>query len=119
MFSILSHLPKSRNLPFARALVDAFCRQPPADPAAAAAGLKVRITQAWIEQATIGIDALIEFRSALHRWQAQGHVGEAEFQAELLRLHQANFGDFFDNLMAVALVVEVTDGMRAGEGGPL
>ena len=110
--SILQRFTHSTNghRPFARAFVEAFCPErftPQDDPQ-----FKIRLTQAWIEQATIGIDALINFRSALHRWQACGSIPDKELAAELEHLHQANFGDWFDYLMAIALVQEIVELLR-------
>lgn len=80
-----------------RAFVQAFCPEtlPPHFPRS--------LTLAWIEQATVGIDALITFRSALHRWLAAGCIPDAEFVQEAERLDLANLDGWFEHLLALAL----------------
>ena len=70
------------------------------------------LTQLWSLKATEAIGALIDFRSAIHRWQANGKVDDQEFVAELQRLDDAGLADWTDELIALATVancgVEVT-----------
>lgn len=83
----------------ARAFLEAFTD---ADQPLASAN----VTLAWIEQASVAIDTLITFRSALHRWHARGQVPDAEFVTEAERLRLARLAGWFDHLMAVGLTAE-------------
>ena len=62
------------------------------------------ITQMWSLKASEAINTLIDFRSAIHRWQANGKVDDQEFVTELQRLDDAGLADWTDELIALATV---------------
>jgi len=62
------------------------------------------LTQLWSLKASEAIGALIDFRSAVHRWQAAGRVNEAEFTAELQRLEDCGLAGWTDELIAAAML---------------
>lgn len=66
--------------------------------------LKLNITQAWSLRASEAIQTLIDFRSNVHRWQAQGQVSDKEFVAEVQRLADAGLEDWADDLISLAVV---------------
>lgn len=63
---------------------------------------QTNITQAWSLRTSEAIKALIDFRSAIHRWLAVGYVSDAEFVAELERLEDAGLGVWAEELIALA-----------------
>ena len=67
------------------------------------------ITDHWSEQATIAIDALIEFRSICHRWHAGGQIVCDELLAIAERLELARLGAWFDHIVCVALVAQMIE----------
>jgi hypothetical protein len=81
----------------ARAFVVAFCPDNP----------QQNITQLWSLKASEAIQTLIEFRSAVHRWQAAGRVDSAEFVAEVQRLDDAGLAEWLDELIGLATVASV------------
>ncbi len=91
---------KTPLLPAHRAFLEAFISDPDQPPTS------TNITTAWIEQASVAIDALIEFRSAVHRWRARGQVPDSEFVTEAERLRLAKLAGWFDHLMAVGLTAD-------------
>jgi hypothetical protein len=60
------------------------------------------ITQLWSLKASEAIGVLIDFRSVVHRWQAQGRVDDTEFVAEVQRLEDAGLSPWLDELIALA-----------------
>lgn len=62
----------------------------------------VNLTQMWSLRSSATIGALIDFRSALHRWQAAGRIDSAEFIGEAQRLTDAGLATWFDELIALA-----------------
>ena len=58
------------------------------------------ITHAWSLKTSEAIGALIDFRSAIHRWQAAGKVNEAEFAAGVQALEDAGLAGWIDELIA-------------------
>ncbi len=61
------------------------------------------ITQFWSLQTSATIAALIDFRSALHRWQAAGRIDSAEFVTEAQRLEETGLSPWFDELVGLAI----------------
>lgn len=87
-----------------RVFVVAFnVKQPPAN-----------ITEAWSLRTGETIGALIDFRSAIHRWQAAGRIDSAEFVIETQRLEAAGLAGWFDDLVGLALLATCN-----GEGGQI
>lgn len=78
-----------------RAFVVAFCPNQ----------TQPNITQLWSLKASEAIATLIDFRSAVHHWQAQGHVNDAEFVAEVQRLDNAGLSPWLDELIGLATAV--------------
>lgn len=62
------------------------------------------ITQFWSLKASEAIGALIDFRSAVHRWQAAARVNEAEFVAEVQRLEDCGLAGWTDELIAAGMM---------------
>ena len=62
------------------------------------------ITQAWSLKASEAIQTLIDFRSAVHRWQAAGQVNDAEFVTEVQRLEDVGLAGWIDELIAAGMV---------------
>lgn len=60
------------------------------------------ITQLWSLKASEAITTLIDFRSSVHRWQAQGKVDDQEFVAEVQRLDDAGLSPWLDELIGLA-----------------
>jgi len=60
------------------------------------------ITQLWSLKASEAIGALIDFRSAVHRWQAAGKVNDAEFIRELEKLEDCGLAGWTDELIGLA-----------------
>jgi len=58
---------------------------------------------AWASQAGAALRAIVEFRSACHRWAAAGRIDEAEYTAELESLDRAGLAPWVDNLVAAAM----------------
>lgn len=72
------------------------------------------VTRHWSELATVGLDALIAFRSAVHRWHAAGRVPDRELFAEIRRLELAGLGGWFDHLVCLALAAESIEEVQNG-----
>lgn len=65
---------------------------------------QTNITQMWSLKASEAIGALINFRSAIHRWQAAGKVNDAEFIRELEKLEDCGLAGWTDELIGLATV---------------
>lgn len=94
--SIITH-PPANGQPSLQARQFCLAFLPPKEPD----------TQLMSEQATAAIRALIDFRSAAHRWQAAQHVHSGELAQEMERLHAAGLGCWLDDLLSL-----VMDGAR-------
>ena len=61
------------------------------------------IMKVWSDEASYAIAVLVDFRSAVHRWQAIGKIDEDEFITEVEQLENAGLSGWFDNLIAKAM----------------
>lgn len=62
------------------------------------------ITHAWSLKASEAINRLIDFRSAIHRWQATGTVDESEFTREVQALEDSGLAGWVDELIAAGML---------------
>ena len=60
------------------------------------------LTQLWSLKASEVIGALIDFRSAIHRWQAAGKVNDADFIREFEKLEDCGLAGWTDELIGLA-----------------
>lgn len=61
------------------------------------------LTQLWSLQASAAIAALIDFRSAIHRWQAAGQVSDRDFVIQVQLLEEAGLMEWLDGIIAAAM----------------
>lgn len=54
---------------------------------------------AWEKQASQVLNAIVDFRSAVRRWQAAGNVPEAELSAAYDALDRAGLAGWLDSLI--------------------
>lgn len=72
------------------------------------------ITRHWADLATVGIDALISFRSAVHRWHAAGKVSDRDLFVEIRRLELAGLDSWFNHLVCIALIAKTIEEAQNG-----
>lgn len=61
------------------------------------------ITQLWSLQASAAIGALVDFRSAIHRWTAEGGVSDVDFVTQVQLLEEAGLQDWLDGIIGLAM----------------
>ena len=89
----------------AKTFEQAFC------PQAEDNRIKIELLTRWSLSASEAIRALIDFRSAVHRWQAGGNIPDAEFMAEVQKMSEAGLLEWLDtNPNGLDLLREVVTG---------
>lgn len=58
----------------------------------------------WAEQASQALTAIVDFRSAVHKWQAAGSVSEQELSAAYEQLDAAGLAGWLDGLIGQGVV---------------
>lgn len=61
------------------------------------------ITQLWSLQASAAIGALVDFRSAIHRWTAAGQVSDTDFVNQVQLLEEAGLMPWLDGIIGMAM----------------
>lgn len=91
----ISHqtLPRNSTTLEQRAFAVAFC---PADK------LQPNIAKLWSERTTEAIKLLVNFRSSIHRWQANGEIPDNELVQELDNLSEFGLDGLIDELIGLS-----------------
>lgn len=92
----------------AEAFTKAFC------PSQTDNRIRTELLNHWSLSTSQAIAALIDFRSALHRWQATGDtIADASFMAEVQKMAEAGLLDWLDgNPNDLDLLREVLTGVQ-------